>query len=298
MIINRQHKSSAFTTLFGEPDVFIELYNALTGSTYPLGTVMQPVTLTDVLFMDRQNDVAFVIGESIVVLVEHQATICNNLPLRLLQYIARVYELIVDNKEMYKEALIKIPKPEFIVLYNGTKSFPDEQTLKLSDAFKQPPYPGLGGALDLSVRVVNINKGYNQVTINNSNHLKGYVEFIAMIRNNQKTGLSLGDAIKKAVSDCIAQGILVDFLKRHGSEVINMLIQEFNLETAKEVWQEEAREEGRIEAREETLILATVNVIKGLSLSVTDAMALMNLDAKHRNRLIEELKRQGVEYTE
>jgi len=81
-----------------------------------------------------------------------------------------------------------------------------------------------------------------------------------------------------------------------------MLNQEFNLETAKEVWQEEAREEGRKESLEEvrveTLILCVVNVIRGVSLSVTDAMALINLDAKHRNKLIEELQRQGVEYTE
>jgi len=290
MSTNRQYKSSAFATLFGEPNVFIELYNALTGSTYPLDTAVKPVTLTDVLFMDRQNDVAFVIGDSIVVLVEHQASICNNLPLRLLQYIARVYELIVDNKAMYKEALIEIPKPEFIVLYNGTKCFPDEQTLKLSDAFKQQTSPGLGGSLDLSVRVVNINKGYNQVTINNSGHLKGYVEFISMIRDNQKTGMSLRDAIKKAVTDCIAQGILVSFLKRHGSEVINMLTQEFNLETAKEAWLEEGIDIGRIQA--------AVNAVKNWRFTITEAMSLAGLDTKHRDRLIKELQKQCIEYTE
>ena len=81
-------------------------------------------------------------------------------------------------------------------------------------------------------------------------------------------------------------------------EVINMLNQEFNLETAKEVWQEEGRKESLEEVRVETLILCVVNVIRGVSLSVTDAMALINLDAKHRNKLIEELQRQGVEYTE
>ena len=161
MKANREHKSSVFATLFGKPDIFIELYNALSGSAYPLDTIVKPATLTDVLFMDQQNDVAFVIGDAIVVLIEHQASINENMPLRLLMYIARVYELIIDNKAVYKDKLLKVPKPEFIVLYNGIDEFPNEKTLRLSDAFNQSPSPGLGGVLDLSVRVVNINKGYN-----------------------------------------------------------------------------------------------------------------------------------------
>ncbi len=42
----------------------------------------------------------------------------------------------------------------------------------------------------------------------------------------------------------MSQGIMTDFIRRHGSEVRNMLFGEFNLEDAREVWEEEAREEG------------------------------------------------------
>jgi len=104
MSVNRQYKSSVFATLFGEPDKFIELYNALTGSSYPLNTHVTPANLTGVLFMDQMNDVAFVIDKRIVVLVEHQASINENMPLRLLIYVARVYELIIDNKATYKKS--------------------------------------------------------------------------------------------------------------------------------------------------------------------------------------------------
>jgi predicted transposase YdaD len=306
MKANRKHKDSLFTTLFGEPDKFLELYNALTGNQYPMNTVMQPATLTDVLFMDQQNDVAFVVGDTIVVLIEHQSTISKNLPLRLLIYIARVYEMIIDTKAVYKDKLVMLPKPEFIVLYNGTKTFSSEKVYRLSDAFKQSALPGLGGVLELSVRVVNINKGYNQQIVSNSSCLSGYVEFIAMVRTNQKSGNNLQDAITNAVADCIQQGILADFLKRHGSEVMNMLLQEFNIDIAKQVWQEEAREEaheegrveGREEGREEGFIQSTINIIKGLRLSVTEAMELMKLGVEYHDRLIIELQRQGIEYTE
>ena len=69
-----------------------------------------------------------------------------------------------------------------------------------------------------------------------------------------------------------------------------MILHEFNLETAKEVWQEEAREEG--------LIQTAVNAIKNWGFSLTNAMFLVGLDTKHRDRLIKELQKQEIEYTE
>ena len=47
------------------------------------------------------------------------------------------------------------------------------------------------------------------------------------------------------------QGIMTDYIQKHGSEVRNMLFTEFNLDDAKEVWEEEAREEGRIRGKAE-----------------------------------------------
>jgi hypothetical protein len=190
--------------------------------------------------MDQQNDIAFILGDTIVVLIEHQSSTNENMPLRLLIYIARVYELIVDHRAMYKKKLLKIPKPEFIVLYNSADDFPSEKTLRLSDAFMDATTAGPGGILELTVRVVNINKGKNQPTISNSENLSGYVEFIALVRKYLKSGLELAGAITRSVKDCINQDILADFLKKHASAVINMLTAEFDINVAKEV----AREEG------------------------------------------------------
>jgi len=50
-------------------------------------------------------------------------------------------------------------------------------------------------------------------------------------------------AIKAAIKSCMERGILVYFLEKHASEVLNMLTTEWNWDDAKEVWQEEAREE-------------------------------------------------------
>jgi hypothetical protein len=68
---------------------------------------------------------------------------------------------------------------------------------------------------------------------------------VARVRENQKAAMSLEQAVTEAVRRCIRDGILADFLKEHGAEVMNMLLTEWNWDEAKEVWQEEAREEER-----------------------------------------------------
>ncbi|MDR2670124.1 MAG: Rpn family recombination-promoting nuclease/putative transposase [Oscillospiraceae bacterium] len=239
---NKRYKDSVFTLLFGEPDKMLELYNALSGTNLPPDTPVVDATLEDALFMDRCNDLAFVIGDKIVVCLEHQSTINENLPLRLLIYIARVYERIIENKAIYRTRLIKIPKPEFYVLYNGTEDFPDKKTLRLSDAFKDDVRRG--GLLDLEVTIYNVGAGRNREIVARSESLNGYAVFTERVRQYHAAGLSLEEAIKKAVDDCVADGILVDFLNNRSSEVRNMLFTEFKLDDAIEVWREEWFEEG------------------------------------------------------
>ncbi|MDR1949489.1 MAG: hypothetical protein LBQ38_08855 [Spirochaetaceae bacterium] len=51
--------------------------------------------------------------------------------------------------------------------------------------------------------------------------------------------------MKLAINDCIANDILKDFLKANVSEVINMLLTEWNWDNALAVSKEEGREEGQ-----------------------------------------------------
>ena len=134
MSVNREYKNSLFTTLFNDAEKLLSLYNAVSGSDLPLDTPVEIATLEDVLFNYRRNDLAFVLDDKIIILIEHQSSISANMPLRLLIYVARIYEKLIDNTAVYKSKLLKIPKPDFIVLYNGTDEFPDEKILRLSDA--------------------------------------------------------------------------------------------------------------------------------------------------------------------
>ena len=232
---NREYKSSVFSLLFGDADSFIELYAVLTGKELPQGTRVELAALPDVLFMNRKNDVAFILEDTIAVVIQ-QSTITENMALQLLLYLARAYEFIVADESIYKERMIKIPRPEFIVLYNGADPFPNEKTLRLSDVYKTSDKPDSGRYLELSVRVVNINKGFNTKIIEGSTNLSGYVELISIVRENLINKMQLKDAVTKAVNDCIAQGILVEFLNRNSEKVINMLMAEFDMDLSKLAW--------------------------------------------------------------
>jgi len=97
------------------------------------------------------------------------------------------------------------------------------------------------------VKVYNINKGRNADIATRSPVLSGYEEFIAEIKKNLKS-MDLRKAIKLAVKACISKNILVSFLERNGSEVMNMIRGEWDMDEVLAVRSEEAREE----AREET----------------------------------------------
>jgi hypothetical protein len=86
-------------------------------------------------FRNRINDVSFLIDNRLVVLLEHQSTINENLLYRLLECITHIYEKITSCEKKYQKNFVKIPRPEFIVLYNGVEPYPDYSELKLSDAF-------------------------------------------------------------------------------------------------------------------------------------------------------------------
>jgi len=238
---NRNHKDSVFTTLFGEKQNLLELYNAVTGKNYPEGTEIDIITLSNVLFMGRINDICFVIDGKLVVLLEHQSTINENMCLRMLIYSSKEYEKITDSRDLYREKMIKIPAPEFIVLYNGKEEFPDYKEMRLSDSFEMKTDTCF---LELVAKVYNINKGRNVEMANRSATLDGYETFIAEINCNLANKMNLTEAIRLAIKTCVNKNILVNFLREHSSEVENMIFGEWNWDDALAVRYEEGFETG------------------------------------------------------
>ena len=263
------YKDSLFRSLFGNEKSALELYNALHGTDYSeRDTEITINTLGESLFTPQKNDLSFLINGKLVVLVEHQSSINENMPFRFLQPIVRIFENgIPDRKAVYRRALIRLPRPEFIVLYNGTAPFPDRETSRLSDAYeKVEGFDKIN--LELEVEVYNINEGRNAEKVNRCEELRGYAYFVYRVRYHEaeerkKAALPEADitrvAVKKAIQDCKDKSLLAGFWDTLTMEDINMIGSEWDMATALEVEREEGYEKGlekgRIEERQELLKL-------------------------------------------
>lgn len=249
---NREYKDSLFVDLFYKDETakknLLSLYNALHDTDLKDDGLIRKIKIEDILYKNFKNDVSFELNGKVIVFGEHQSTVNPNMPLRCLLYAGRVYEELVDDDAKYRTKLVKIPTPEFYVFYNGTKDFPVEEELALSEAFLVPPGEN---SLELKVKVININSDKAHEILNKCEILKQYSIFIETIR--KYAGLEEG-AIKKAINECISRGILTEYLKRKGSEVRNMLTAEYSYEKDIQVKQQEARREGRQEGRREGII--------------------------------------------
>jgi hypothetical protein len=280
---NREYKSSVFSLLFSEPDILRELYGALKGVTLSPDIPVVVNTLEGVLFRNMLNDVSFEIDNKEVVVMEHQSSVNPNMPLRILMYIARLYEKMTAGRKTFGGKQIKIPRPEFIVLYNGVEPYMDEGILRLSDAFADVSSPETGKDtppdLELVVKVYNINKGHNEGKLRQSRTLEGYSEFIGKVREFKLTVEELTEAIKKAIAWCISHNILKDFFERHGSEVINMLFNEFDMEAELAAEWEAGLEKGREEGREKT---AKNALAEGLPVEVIRKITGLDLETLSR----------------
>ena len=242
MSVNREYKDSVFSSYFGENNArMVELYNAIENKQLPLDTPVEINTLTDVLYKNQINDLSFVLDDQVVVLIEHQSTINENMPLRLYMYSARVYEKIIKQKALYKRKQVKIPVPQFIVLYNGNEPLAEYTEQKLSDSFLEKQE---NPQLELKVSIYNINYEVNAEIVQKSKSLNEYSRFIGKIKENLANGMILEEAIQDAIEYGLEHDIMREFLQANGSEVANMLLSGWNMDEALAVSKEEGFEDG------------------------------------------------------
>ena len=243
----RNYKDSVFTDLFGSDrngkKNFLELYNALSGNNFKLNEVhIERKIIEQTLYKTFNNDVSWEINGKLIVLVEHQSTVNENMPFRCLEYVTRIYEGIVPIKVRYQEKVFKIPNPDFYVVYVGKKSIPQEQELKLSDAF----YEKDDSNLELVVKVKNCSDYKNLPIRSDCDILKEYCRFMEIVEQSYGK-LHSRRSIRQAIEIAREEGILTEYLDRKSREVINMLCAKYDYKMDIAVKQEEAREEGKLE---------------------------------------------------
>lgn len=211
--------------LFSDRKNLLSLYNAINGTAYENADDLEIVTLENAIYMGMKNDLAFIIDTNLF-LYEHQSTYNPNMPLRDLFYISSEYQKLGDHKSLYSSTQQKIPAPNFIVFYNGTEKKADRWENTLSEAYETLT---TDPKLELKVLTLNINEGHNKDLMEQCHTLREYAQYVTKVREYART-TELNTAVEQAVNDCIQNGILAEFLRKHKSEVIAMSIFEYDKE--------------------------------------------------------------------
>lgn len=286
----RNHQDTIFRSLYSDPKCVLDLYFTLHPEDRNRGItpdLVELITLENIFLAQRHNDVAFLVGDRLIVLVEHQSTINENMPLRMLFYVAREYEKIIASfeKRLYREKRITIPKPEFYVVYTGKKTWHHNE-LRLSEAY------GVTESEDISleVRVRLICEEEIQTT---QSTLGSYYNFIRFVKNNIIDGKIDINAVVDYVNQFAGSELFKGFLEKlSAEEVTKMANYEFNLEVAKEVWKEEAMEEGLKEGLEKGMEKGIRSLMENMKLSLNQAMDALNIPVEEQPMYAARIRKQ------
>ena len=106
--------------------------------------------------------------------------------------------------------------------------------------------------------MLNINRGHNEKLKGMCKSLKDYSEYTARVREYAQVK-PVEEAVEQAISECIQEGIMAEFLKQNRAEAKQVSIYEYDeekhmrqeREASWEEGREVGREEGRVQGREE-----------------------------------------------
>ena len=162
--------------------------------------------------------------------------------------------LLTIAERRYKTKNSREAKELHVVFYNGTDLQPESQVLKLSDAFEKKV---CSPELEVKVTMLNINLGNNRELMQKCRTLTEYCLFVECIRKYAED-MEIAEAVDRAVTECVRNDILADFLSAQRAEVIAMSIFEYNEEEEmKKIRADEfqvGREAGKAEGKAEAVL--------------------------------------------
>lgn len=261
--LNRLYKARLFVMIFEDKKKLLELYNAVSGKHYEDPELLEINTLENAIYMSMRNDLSFLIDARLS-LYEHQSTYSPNLALRFLFYLSDILSGMTADANLYGTKKVQIPAPRFVVFYNGEEEQPDRQILKLSELYAvKEEVP----KLEMEILMLNVNQGHNPELMEACHTLWEYAEYTGRVRKYAKDQ-PIAEAVERAITECIREGVLKEFLEKNRREAKNVSIYEYDQEKHIRQEREEAWEAGERKGEENKIMeLIQKKLAKGKSVS-------------------------------
>ena len=226
--IKHTSKDSVFACLFQDLENAMRLYLSLhpEDKTVTLDDC-ELFNLRSVLVAGIYNDFGMLVRDKIIILLEAQSTFARNIALRILLYLAEIYDEYVKKHklDLYSTTDVAIPRPELYMVYVGSRKKVPEK-IRLSELYKGDvgrDYGEKHGWADLEVRVIR-RTGKRDI-------LDQYVRFCEIMDAMRKKYGNTLEAVKATIEKCLEEDVLTDFLTSRREEVQTIMTNLFDDET-------------------------------------------------------------------
>ncbi|MBD5101132.1 MAG: hypothetical protein HDT27_00245 [Subdoligranulum sp.] len=235
-------KDSVFSYIFRQPENIRELYRAL----HPEDTDIKDedcrlVTLENVLTSGMLNDLAVLVRNTLIILIEAQSTYSENISLRVFLYLAKTYKQYVKEHEynLYGTKPVSIPRPELYMVYVGEpRVLPEELCLSTL-------YGGGEGDVEVKIRVLK--------DTGKKNIIDQYIRFCEICSDQRRIHGNSETAVKEILRICKEENVLMPFLMLREKEVQDIMVTLFYEEYIARMHERDLLNKGRQEEREKTL---------------------------------------------
>ena len=260
--INRNIKDSVFCDLFGKPEYLIQLYRAL----HPEDLETQEedltiVTLSRIIVREMYNDLGFLAGNRLLVLVEAQSSWSENIVVRFLMYLGETYRRYIEKNDLdlYTTKKVELPKPELYVVYTGDRK---QRSEKIS--LKKEFFGDEDSCVDVEAKVIYDSK--------QGDILNQFITFSKVFDQMRK---QYPDDMRKAVQEtiriCREKDVLSSYLSEEEAETVMFTFTDQEREYSRALQKE------RAEGEETGFINALVVLVRKHLLSIKDAAEQVNM---------------------
>ena len=236
-----KEKDTLFRFMFSDKENAMALFNALVEDKYLCTSVedIYVTTLQDSVYINLKNDVSILVHNWLV-LYEQQSTWNPNMPLRGLMYYSSIMERLLKDKNyypgntgnIYKSTIVKIPAPDYYVIYNGRKPI-KESVLRLSDAFINP-----SSGYEWTANIIDINNDGRVGNLAICTPIQEYSGIVHSIEIKKMLGYTTETAIKESVMECSDDS----WIGKHRQEVVSIMSYELKEEEVRELFKEEGED--------------------------------------------------------
>ena len=212
---------------------------------------LENITINHVFTNGIYNDLCFMAGGKLILMLEAQSTWSVNVIIRIFIYLAQTYHEYFkrNGTDLYGSKKAVIPKPELYIIYTGNRKKRQEY-ISLSKEF----FDGKSTDIELKAKVIYGGKGNDIIS--------QYVDFTKVYNEQVKEHGRNKKAVLETIRICKDKDLLKEYLESKEKEVVDIMMALFDQEEVFNTYVKSEVKEARREAKKEATKEAAIKLLK------------------------------------